>query len=86
MIIIGELGNCLELFESSAKSIENLSDVGTLLHGDDSKLILLIDPGKESFGIVVVNTSVLWPVSVETTGFKESITLLEEEVILDELL
>ena len=32
------------------------------------------------------DASAIRPVSVETTGFKESITLLEQEVIFNELL
>ena len=59
----------------SAKSIENLSDTGSLLHRDDSELILLINPDEESLGIIVEDASSGWPVSVETTGLEESVTL-----------
>ena len=31
------------------------------------------------------NTSTIWPVSIETTGFQESVTLLEKEVISNKL-
>jgi len=34
----------------------------------------------------VENTSSLWPVSVESTSIKESVTLLEKEVIVNQLL
>jgi len=56
------------------------------LHGDDSKLILFIDPHKEGLFFIMEDTSSIWPVSIQTTGLKEPISLLEEEVILDELL
>ena len=85
MIIVRELGNLLDFDKGVAKSFENLSDVGSWLHRDNSKLILLIDPGEESFIFVVEDTSIMWPVSVEATSVKESISLLEEEVVINEL-
>jgi len=45
------------------------------LHGDDSELILLVDPDQESLGVVVEDTSARWPVSVEVASLKESVTL-----------
>jgi len=45
------------------------------LHGDDSKLILLIDPHEEGLGIIMEDTSSVWPVSVEVASSKESISL-----------
>jgi hypothetical protein len=71
---------------SSAKSIEDLKDSSTLLHGNNSELILLIDPDKEGFGFVVENSSSFWPVSVEVASSKESISLLEKEVVVNQLL
>jgi len=32
------------------------------------------------------NTSAIWPISVETTSLQESVTFLEEEVVVDKLL
>ena len=63
-----------------------MSDVCTLLHRDDSQLIFLIDPGQESLSIVVVDSSVVWPVTVEVAGLKESVSLLEQEVVVNQLL
>jgi len=83
---VGELGNLLNLVGCTGKSAEHGTDVGTLLHRDNSELVLFIDPHKEGLGIVVEDTTTLWPVSVETTGLKETVSLLEEEVISDELL
>lgn len=49
-------------------------------------MILLVDPNEESLGIVVVNTSALWPVPIQSTGFEEPVSFLKKEVISDELL
>jgi len=84
MVISRELNHGFNMVSGSAKSIEDGLDVSTWLHGNDSKLVLLVDPDEESLGIVVENTSAGWPVSVKIAGLKESVTLLEEEVIVDE--
>ena len=84
MFIVRELADLLNLRSSSAESGEDFRDTGSLLHGDDSKLILLINPDKESLGIVVEDTSSSWPVSVKVACLQESISLLEEEVIINE--
>ena len=68
------------------QSFEYTPDISTLLHGNDSKLILFIDPNKEGLLIVMENSSSLWPVTVETTGIEETITLFEQEVIVNQLL
>jgi len=86
MVISGEFSNFLDGRCSSAKSVEDLGDTSTLLHGDDSELILFVNPDEESLGIVVEDTSALWPVSVKVASSQESVTLLEQEVVVDELL
>merc|ERR1719223_1206255 len=85
MLILGELADSLDGLAGSAESVEDTLDVGTVLHGDDSKLILLVDPDDERLGGVVENTSARRPVSVEVASLEESIALLEKEVISDEL-
>jgi hypothetical protein len=86
MLVVGELGNLLNSVGGTGESVENSTDVSTVLHGDDSKLILLINPNKEGLGIVVEDTSAIGPVSVEVAGLKETVTFLEEEVVIDKLL
>jgi len=49
-------------------------------------LILLINPNEESLGVIMEDTSSLWPVSVKTTSVKESVALFEKEMIIDQLL
>jgi len=61
-----------------------LTDVGTLLHGDDSKLILLVDPDQESLVVVVENTSGLGPLTLKTAGLEVLVATLEEEMIVNE--
>ena len=68
------------------QSFEYTLDITTLLHGDDSKLILLVDPDKECFGCVVEDTTALWPVTLHTSYLQVWISRHEEEVIIDQLL
>jgi len=86
MVIRSELSLSLELASGTGKSLKDFVDVGTLLHGDNSKSILLVNPDEEGLGIVVEDTSSLGPLTLETAGFKVLVTTLEEEVISDELL
>jgi len=86
MVIMGELADFLNGCSSSAKSVEDSLDVGAWLHGNDSQLIFFIDPDKECLFIVVEDTSSGWPVLVQVGGSKIFVTLLEEEVIIDQLL
>jgi len=75
MSIVSEFADGLDVSGGSGKSIENLSDSSSWLHGDDSELILLIDPDEESLGIVMEDTSAGWPLSVAVASFKESVSL-----------
>jgi len=86
MFVIGEFCFLLNLVGTISKSSENLLDVGTLLHGDNSELILFVNPNEEGFGIVVEDTSSLWPVSLESSRLKIFVSSLEKEVISDQLL
>ena len=54
-----------------------------LLHRDDSELILFVDPDEECEIIVQEDTPAFRPISIESNSFKESITLLEEEMIFN---
>ena len=75
MLVLGELALLLNGLSGSAESVEDLLDASTLLHGDDSELILLVDPDKEGLGFVVEDTSARRPVSVEVASLEESVTL-----------
>ena len=55
------------------------------MHGDDSELILFVDPDEECLVIVVEDASSLGPVSLEECGLQVLVIALEEEVISGEL-
>ena len=75
MVIVGELADCLNVSGGSAESVENLENSSSWLHGDDSELILFVDPDEESLGVVVEDTSARWPVSVKVASLQESVSL-----------
>ena len=81
MLIMSKLGFLLNFSSCNGESSENSKNISSWLHGDNSELIFLIDPNKESLVLVVEDTSTSWPVSVKTTRFKESISLFEKEMI-----
>ena len=83
---MSECSDALNVGCSLGESSEDSTDIGTLLHGDDSELVLFIDPDEESLLVVVEDASALWPVSVETAGIEEAVTLFEEEMICDQLI
>jgi len=85
MVIMCELGNLLNESSGSGESGENSQNIGARLHGNDYQLVLFIDPNKESLGVIVEDTSSRWPISVETACIKEPISLLEQEVIINQL-
>lgn len=74
MFVMGKLAFGLDVSGGSAESVENFLNSSTLLHGDDSKLIFLIDPDQESLGVIMENTSTGWPVSVQVACFEESVS------------
>lgn len=86
VVIVGESGLLFNQLLGSGQSIEDGSDITTGLHRDNSELILFVDPNEESLIVIVVDTSSSWPISVESAGLEESISLLEQEMVLDQLL
>ena len=75
MLVVSETGDGLDLGGGSGETLEDGTDVSTLLHGDDTELILFVDPDEEGLGIVVEDTSASWPVTVKATSLKETVTL-----------
>jgi len=72
--------------DSSGQSLKDSLDISTLLHRNDSQLILFIDPDEESLGGVVEDTSALRPVSLHTSNSEVSVSRDEEEMIINKLL
>jgi hypothetical protein len=77
---VRELADSLDVSSGSAESVEDLEDTSSLLHGDDSKLILLIAPDVERFFFVHEDTSSGWPVSVEVACLQESVSLSIKQI------
>jgi len=71
---------------TTGKTLEDTLDVATLLHGDDTELILLVDPDKEGLVGVVEDTAALGPVALHTSDLQVGVTGHEEEMVVDELL
>ena len=82
---MGELSHFLNFSAGLRKSSEDGTDISTLLHRNNSKLILLVYPDEEGLLVVMEDASSIWPVTVEVAGLKESISLLEKEVIFNQL-
>ena len=64
VVILGEGSLILDAVSSHGESLEDLSDVGSLLHGDDSKLVLFVNPHKEGLVVIMEDASSTGPVSV----------------------
>merc|ERR1712045_548559 len=71
---------------TSGQSFEYTLGITSLLHGNDSELILLINPDKECFGFIVEDSTAFWPVTLHTSYLQVWITRHEEEVIINQLL
>ena len=65
---MGEFSLLLNGGSGTGESLEDSSDISTRLHGDDTELILLIDPDEEGLVVVVEDTSAIGPVTVETAS------------------
>jgi len=72
--------------DTAGEALKDGPDVTTVLHGDDPKLILFINPDEEGLLSIVVDTTTLGPVALHTSHSEVGITRHEEEVIVDELL
>jgi len=65
---------------------EDLLEISALLHGDDSQMVLFIAPDEEGLLIVMEDSTTSRPVSARVRRLKESISFLEEKMIVNELL
>ena len=84
MLVVGESSLGLDNGSSLGESLEDLADVGSLLHGDDTELVLFVDPDEEGLLVVVEDTTGFGPLTLETARLKVLVAALEKEVILDE--
>jgi len=80
------LDTVLDSLDATGQPLEDTLDITTLLHGDDTSLILLIDPDQEGLSLVVEDATALGPVTLHTSNLQVGVTRHEEEVVIDELL
>jgi len=80
------LDTVLDSLDATGQPLEDTLDVTTLLHGDDTSLILLIDPDQEGLSLVVEDATALGPVTLHTSNLQVGVTRHEEEVVIDKLL
>jgi len=80
------LDGLLDGLDTTGEAAEDSLDVSALLHGDDTGLVLLIDPEKEGLGVIVEDSTTLRPVTLHTSDSQVAVTRDEEEVIINELL
>jgi len=72
--------------DSTGKTSEDSLDVSSLFHGDDTGLILLIDPHKEGLGVIVEDSTTLGPVTLHTSNSQVTVSRDEEEMVINKLL
>jgi len=85
-IVAAGLDGRLKLVQTVAESCEDLLHVAVLLHGNNSDVVLFVDPDEEVFGSVVPDTSGIGPVTGHTgAGEKWRYWLVKEKVVVDEL-
>ena len=83
---VRELCDLFDGSSSPGESLEDRDDIVAGLHGDDAQLVLFVHPDEESLVVVQEDTTSARPVTVESGCVEESVTLFEQEVIIDELL
>merc|ERR1712066_446646 len=72
--------------DSTGKTREYTLDIASLLHGDNSHLVLFIDPEQEGLGGIVEDSTTLWPVTLHTSNSKVAVSANKEEVVINKLL
>jgi len=80
------LHRVLDSLDTLGQSAEHFPNVSSLLHGDNTELILLVDPDEESLLCVVEDTTSLRPVTLHTSNGQVPVSRHKEEVVVDELL
>ena len=64
------LDGLLDSLDATGQAGEHSLDITSLLHGDDSGLVLLIDPQKEGLGVIVEDSTTLGPVTLHTSNLE----------------
>merc|ERR1711936_102549 len=80
------LDRVLNSLDTLGKPGEDLLHISTLLHGNDTGLILLVDPDEEGLVPVVEDATTLRPVTLHASNGQVPVSRNEEEVIVNQLL
>jgi len=80
------LDRFLNSLDTTGKTAENSLDITSLLHGDNSGLIFLVDPEKEGLGVIVEDSTTLGPVTLHTSNSQVTVSRDEEEMVINKLL
>merc|ERR1719510_2230892 len=80
------LDRVLNSLDTLGKPGEDLLHISTLLHGNDTELILLVDPDEEGLVPVVEDATSLRPVTLHASNGQVPVARNEEEVIVNQLL
>ena len=72
--------------DASGEAVEHGADIAAALHGDDSQLVLLVDPGEEGLVLVVEDATTLGPVALHAGDLQVGVARDKEEVVVDQLL
>jgi len=80
------LDRILNHLDTIAKSFKDSLDIASIFHGDDTELILLVDPDKEGLVVIVEDTTTLRPISLHTGDSQVSVSRHKQEVIINQLL
>merc|ERR1719367_330364 len=60
--------------DTAGETGEDSLDIASLLHGDDTGLVLLIDPHKEGLGVIVEDSTTLGPVTLHTSNSQVTVS------------
>lgn len=85
-VVVRERNPLLDVVDGRHQPLVHLLQVTAHLHGDQTKVVLLIAPDQEGLVLVVVDTTAGGPETAGVGGLEETVTLLEEEVVVDQLL
>merc|ERR1719397_1215747 len=80
------LDGLLDGLDTLGKPGEDLLHISSLLHGDDTELILLVDPDEEGLLPVVEDATTLRPVTLHAGDLQVPVSGNEEEVVVNQLL
>lgn len=85
-VVVAERYPLLDVIDGCDQAAVHHAQVTAHLHGDDAKMIFFVAPDEEGLVLVVVDATAGWPEAASVGGLQEAVTLLEQEVVIDQLL